>query len=80
MTETIDVSLAADYEPGEIEPKWQQAWRSANAFQTPPEHEEGRAGRARPQQPPVHLGRRAHGPRPQLLDRRRPCPLPARPR
>ena len=38
------------------------------------------AGRARPQQPPVHLGRGAHGPHPQLLDRRRPRPLPARPR
>ena len=25
-----------------IEPKWQQAWRSANAFQTPPEPVEGR--------------------------------------
>src|ERR1044071_215353 len=42
MTETIDVSLAADYEPGVIEPKWQEAWRRENAFAVPPEHEEGR--------------------------------------
>ena len=35
-------SAGAGYDPALIEPKWQQAWRAANAFLTPPEHEEGR--------------------------------------
>ena len=43
MTETALALLqASDYDPAVIEPKWQQAWRDANAFQTPPEPVEGR--------------------------------------
>src|SRR3954447_22792878 len=43
MTETaLELLQASDYDPAVIEPKWQQAWRSANAFQTPPEPVEGR--------------------------------------
>ena len=36
----IDNTLQT-YDPAAIEPKWQQAWRDANAFQTPAEPVEG---------------------------------------
>src|ERR1700754_1999467 len=39
---TPQPALASDYDPAVIESKWQQAWRDANAFQTPAEPEEGR--------------------------------------
>src|SRR4051812_31247234 len=41
MTQITDIPKTS-YEPATIEPKWQQAWRSANAFQTPAEPVEGR--------------------------------------
>src|SRR4051812_48321552 len=41
ITDTA-VEATGSYNAAEIEPKWQQAWRSANAFQTPAEPEEGR--------------------------------------
>ncbi len=45
MTQIIDsetqTAAASGYDPAVIEPRWQQAWRDANAFQTPPEPVEG---------------------------------------
>ncbi len=45
MTEVVDMEVQAPpaYDPALIEPKWQRAWREADAFQTPPEPVEGRA-------------------------------------
>src|SRR5690242_14428428 len=37
----IDITEAPGYDPALVERKWQEAWRSANAFQTPPEAVEG---------------------------------------
>src|SRR5262249_5929988 len=44
VTQVTDTSLqlSAGYDPAGIEPRWQQAWRSANAFQTPAQPEAGR--------------------------------------
>jgi len=41
MSDTL--SVTSGYDPAVIESKWQQAWREANAFQTPAEPEAGRA-------------------------------------
>jgi len=43
MTNTsLEFTAASEYDPAVVERKWQQAWRDANAFQTPPEPEPGR--------------------------------------
>jgi leucyl-tRNA synthetase len=44
MTDLLDTTALASsgYDPAAIEPKWQQAWRDANAFQTPAEPVAGR--------------------------------------
>src|SRR3954451_21267557 len=43
LTQITDITPeTAGYDPRAIEPKWQQAWREANAFQTPAEPVEGR--------------------------------------
>src|SRR3954451_18893493 len=43
LTQITDITPETEgYDPRAIEPKWQQAWRSANAFQTPAEPVEGR--------------------------------------
>ncbi|WP_028067670.1 class I tRNA ligase family protein [Solirubrobacter soli] len=39
--QTIDITEASGYDPAVVERKWQEAWRAANAFQTPPESVEG---------------------------------------
>src|SRR3954467_8772903 len=41
ITDIMEFSVASDYDPAVIEPRWQEAWRSANAFQTPAEPVEG---------------------------------------
>jgi leucyl-tRNA synthetase len=41
ITDTA-VDATGSYNPAEIEAKWQEAWRSANAFQTPAEPQAGR--------------------------------------
>src|SRR5215467_1126080 len=37
----ISIDTVSAYDPAVIEAKWQEAWREANAFQTPAEHVEG---------------------------------------
>ena len=41
-TTTLESTPASAYDPALIEPRWQQAWRDANAFQTPAEPVQGR--------------------------------------
>jgi leucyl-tRNA synthetase len=42
MSDATLESPVADYDPSEIEPRWQQAWRRGNAFVTPAKQEPGR--------------------------------------
>src|SRR4051812_18464420 len=42
LTQITELLQTEGYDPRAIEPKWQQAWRSANAFQTPAAPVEGR--------------------------------------
>src|SRR5690242_9602998 len=43
ISDTVQFAVTQGYDPAVIEPKWQRAWRDADAFRTPAEAEEGRA-------------------------------------